>query len=171
MMTSNTFADVIGPLAEHFFGQPTKSTKTELRFGTHGSKRIDLKNGTWFDHEVKTGGGVLDLIKQEKGFTEDSECYEWMEREGYWSNTRANGLAPSGLGLFKVNSKEVAHHDYVDEGGNSLFQVVKLEPKDFRQRRRRVFRMGMVRQGRPTGAVSVARCARSSRERAHRVHC
>ena len=80
-MASNTLADVIGPLARRFFGQPTKESKTESRFGTHGSKRIDLKKGTWFDHEAKEGGGVLDLIKHEKGFTEDSECYEWMDRE------------------------------------------------------------------------------------------
>ena len=81
-MASNTLVEVIGQLARHFFGQPTKSSETELRFGTHGSKRIDLENGTWFDHEAKEGGGVLDLIKHEKGFTEDSECFGWMEREG-----------------------------------------------------------------------------------------
>ena len=107
-----------------------------MRFGTHGSKRIDLEKGTWFDHEAKEGGGVLDLIKHEKGFTEDSECFGWMEREGLWNDTRAKGLAPSDLGLFKPGSKEVAYHDYVDEAGNHLFQVVKYEPKDFRQRRR-----------------------------------
>lgn len=31
-------------------------------------------------------------------------------------------------------SKEVAHYDYRDEDGNLLFQVVRFEPKDFRQR-------------------------------------
>lgn len=33
-------------------------------------------------------------------------------------------------------AKEVAHYDYRDEHGKLLFQVVRFEPKDFRQRRR-----------------------------------
>ncbi len=32
--------------------------------------------------------------------------------------------------------KIVAEYDYVDEGGKTLFQVVRFDPKDFRQRRR-----------------------------------
>jgi hypothetical protein len=36
---------------------------------------------------------------------------------------------------FKTVSKIVAEYDYRDEVGDLLFQVVRFEPKDFRQRR------------------------------------
>jgi len=35
----------------------------------------------------------------------------------------------------KQPPKELAHYDYTDEHGELVFQVVRLEPKDFRQRR------------------------------------
>lgn len=35
----------------------------------------------------------------------------------------------------KVEPREVAHYDYCDESGNVLFQTVRYEPKNFRQRR------------------------------------
>ena len=40
-------------------------------------------------------------------------------------------LSPNGASGRKI----VATYDYVDEGGNLLYQVVRYEPKDFRQRK------------------------------------
>jgi putative DNA primase/helicase len=42
---------------------------------------------------------------------------------------------PNGGARLKTVSKIVAEYDYRDEDGNLLFQVVRFEPKDFRQRR------------------------------------
>ena len=39
------------------------STKTELRFGTHGSKHVELEELVWYDHEELAGGGVLELCR------------------------------------------------------------------------------------------------------------
>lgn len=47
----------------------------------------------------------------------------------------AVGLKPSDLFPKPTQRKEVAAYDYTDEDGNLLFQAVRYEPKDFRQRR------------------------------------
>jgi hypothetical protein len=56
-------------VARALLGEPNalRSSKTELRFGTHGSMSVDLEKGTYFSHEDQTGGGVLDLVKLRKG--------------------------------------------------------------------------------------------------------
>ncbi len=60
------YKNIIGAVALHYFGLPNASLSTpdkELRFGSHGSKSVDLIKGTWFDHEANVGGGAADLIK------------------------------------------------------------------------------------------------------------
>jgi len=49
--------------------------------------------------------------------------------------TMADLFEPNGGGLEKGMSKIVATYDYVDENGDLLFQVCRLESKSFRQRR------------------------------------
>jgi hypothetical protein len=113
-------------IARHFFGEPNEKLSRqniELRFGTHGSKSVDLKKGKWYDHETNQGGGPLDLIKREMDFNDNSDCWAWIEQQGYETNG------------FNRRRKEVAHYDYTDEGGNLLFQVVRYEPKKFLQRK------------------------------------
>jgi hypothetical protein len=132
---------LIEPLARQFFGEPNRarSSKTELRFGSHGSLSVDLDKGTWYDHEAQEGGGVVDLVRRQKGFHSDGECLQWLESDGYISDNRAR---PRGNGQYKLKpqhqqqplGQEVAHYDYLDESGHLLFQVVRFEPKDFRQR-------------------------------------
>ena len=57
------FAELIEPVARRLLGEPNArfSNAREFRFGTHGSMSIDLKKGTWFDHENSIGGGVIDF--------------------------------------------------------------------------------------------------------------
>ncbi len=61
-MTDPAHIDLLNAVARHFFGEPNaqRSKNGELRFGTHGSKSVDLKNGRWFDHEAGQGGGPFD---------------------------------------------------------------------------------------------------------------
>ena len=59
-------------VAKALLGVPNQSLSKqgkEWRYGTHGSLAIDLHKGTYFDFETDEGGGVLDLIKREKGLT------------------------------------------------------------------------------------------------------
>jgi RecA-family ATPase len=50
--------------AQALWGEATNKTKTEWRFGQHGSKSIDLVKLTYYDHQELAGGGVLDLLKR-----------------------------------------------------------------------------------------------------------
>ncbi len=148
------FVALMGPVACYLLGEPNQklSSPNELRFGTHGSLSVDLIKGTWFDHEAGVGGGVLDLIRREKGFHGAVSCMDWIERE---SPRFTNGPAPppqrtNGAGAPHASpqqkprpqqksvplGREADYYDYLDEAGNFLYQVVRYDPKTFRQRRR-----------------------------------
>src|SRR4051812_37933344 len=79
---SNEIARHMEVVARKLLGEPNKglSSKTELRFGTHGSLAVDLKTGTWFSHEDREGGGVLDLIARETG-GQNGEALVWLRDE------------------------------------------------------------------------------------------
>jgi hypothetical protein len=109
---SEQFADLMEPVARRLLGKlnAEMSNKNELRFGSKGSLSIDLRKGTYYDHEAGEGGGVLDLIKRK---TRGADPYEWM---------RAQRLI------------EDAIFDYRDENGALLFQVIRRPGKKFSQR-------------------------------------
>jgi putative DNA primase/helicase len=113
-------------VARRLYGEPNKtlSTASELRFGSHGSlavKIVGSKRGTWYDHENQIGGGVIDMLA-EKGVAA-ADVADWFRRE--------LGIDISDGGKQCI----VAVYSYVDENGKLIFQVVRFDPKDFRQRR------------------------------------
>ena len=74
----------------------------------------------------REGCGTLEFVEREKGW-KGAEAIDNLKREGY-----INGAAkPSGQSKKKI----VARYDYRDEQGELLFQVCRMEPKDFCQRR------------------------------------
>jgi RecA-family ATPase len=129
------FAEIIEPIARLLLGEPnrTLSSKRELRYGTRGSLSVDLQKATWFDNEVNQGGGVLDLITRETGLT-GKDRNEWMDEHGF--NVDGDAAQQSrGKRNGGANFNVVKTYDYVDDAGKLLFQVCRLDPKDFRQRR------------------------------------
>src|SRR5215831_10405851 len=109
---------LLGPINEDL------SSETELRFGSRGSMSVNLKKGVWQDHETNEGGGVIDLIKRERP---GEDPMQWLRSESL-----LNGDArPKKPKLGRI----VAVYNYLDENNAPLFQVVRFEPKDFRQRR------------------------------------
>jgi putative DNA primase/helicase len=117
----------IGDIARAILGEPNQalSNGRQLRFGQHGSIAVEIrgeKAGSWFDHEANAGGGPWDLIRLKLGKV-DGEAVAWLKTIGI-------DLAPKG-GFGRI----VATYDYRDESGTLLFQVVRLEPKHFKQRR------------------------------------
>jgi RecA-family ATPase len=127
-------AKLIEPVARCLLGEPNVqlSSKNELRFGSRGSLSVDLRKGVWHDHETNEGGGTLDLIERQTGLHE-AERFEWLtQNTTYQDETKANGHDRGGGKLGRV----AATYPYVDEAGNFLFEVVRFDPKDFRQRRR-----------------------------------
>jgi putative DNA primase/helicase len=121
------FARHIGDIARAILGEPNTalSTRFQLRFGQHGSIAVDIrgpKAGSWYDHENEQGGGPWDLIHIKLGKV-DGEAIAWLKTIGIEIDPRP------GFGRI------VATYDYPDESGKLLFQVVRFEPKDFKQRR------------------------------------
>jgi hypothetical protein len=129
-MTADAFAPHIEAVARHLLGEPNKalSSLNELRFGKQGSVSVDLQNGVWFDHEAGTGGGVLDLVARQTRSSLGSAAKYIRDDMGI---VVANDRLPEP----PKPSKVVATYDYADEDGEILFQVQRLEPKGFRQRR------------------------------------
>jgi hypothetical protein len=126
------FAPHIGLVAKAVWGEPNArlSTRHDMRFGTNGSKSVDLRKGVWRDHETDEGGGVLDLLRIMKGLT-TAGAFKFLEELGVHM-PRRDEPQPS---VEYNRGKIVATYDYHDANGEVLFQVVRLDPKDFRQRK------------------------------------
>ena len=121
------FISLMGPVARLLLGEPNAklSSDRELRFGTHGSLCVDLEKGVWKSFEDDQGGGVLDLIEREKGLT-GAAAFRWLEE---------NHLKEPNSNVHRL-SIIVETYPYVDAGGHCRYEVVRFDPKDFRQRRR-----------------------------------
>lgn len=123
----------IEPVARAIYGDPNPhlSSKTDLRFGSHGSMHVDVTKGTAYSHEEKIGGGVLWLVEREKKLS-GAAAFAFLREIGCDiprpEHAARADAKPAPLG------KVVASYDYVDENGLLLFQVARFEPKTFRQR-------------------------------------
>jgi RecA-family ATPase len=117
-------------------GKPNQhlSSKTELRFGTHGSLSVDLEKFVWFDHEANRGGGTLDFIAFEKQLT-GRAAFDYMRDELKLPIDDGPAPANGHSNGYVVARKIAATYDYIDESGALLFQVVRYDPKAFAQRR------------------------------------
>ena len=119
---SSDLSRAMAPAAREILGEPNDdlSSDEELRFGTRGSVVVKVKAGTWFDHAANNGGGVLDFVKSHRGTDKDG-ALAWLRDRGHLSK-------PGGLNI-------VARYPYLSADGDLLFEVVRFDPKDFRQRR------------------------------------
>lgn len=123
------FAALMPDVAERLLESPNRalSSSKELRYGSRGSLAVDVEKGVFHDHEAGTGGGVLDLIARENG-GDHAAAVDWLRAEGLLDGDRPKTSAPA------RKPQPVAAYDYVDEHGELLFQVVRFDPKTFRQR-------------------------------------
>lgn len=119
------FSAIAEDVARELLGEPNKalSNEKELRWGSHGSFSLDRSKGVWHDHERGEGGGVLDMIRRERGLV-NGQALDWLQERGFIPPRSAHS-----------QRRIVATYDYTDEAGALLFQVCRMEPKDFRQRR------------------------------------
>lgn len=118
------------PVARDLLGEPSQhfNSRNELRFGSRGSLSVRLDKGTWFDHETQEGGGVLDLVKRHKRLDNDA-AMSWLEVHGYIAKETRNSRAAD-----KPNRRIISTYNYTDADEKLLYQVVRYDPKDFRQR-------------------------------------
>jgi len=108
------------------------SKGTELRFGTRGSLAVDLDKGAWYDHEEGVGGGVLDMINKQTGITSRTGQLSWLENSGF-RKVQPDTATKKPKAVSKSDIQTTYAYD--DEKGQLLFEVVRFDPKDFRQRR------------------------------------
>lgn len=133
-MSEIDFTLIAGDVVRELLGPHNEevSSGKEWRYGSRGSLAIDLRKATWHDHEFGEGGGLLDLIARETGCGR-AGAMQWLRTHGYIAaeqQPRRSG------GAMKTAKPEIAAtYDYRDETGELLFQVCRMEPKDFRQRR------------------------------------
>lgn len=145
MSNADAFVALIGPVATRLFGAPNKamSNANELRFGKRGSLSVDLQKGAWFWHGEGKQGGVLDLIAEKEG-TDRKGAIDWLKANGFnvpegdRPARAGNGGAHGGNDRSSDQPRPqiVKTYPYVDERGELIFEVVRMEPKDFRQRRK-----------------------------------
>jgi hypothetical protein len=127
------FVDLMEPVVRRLLGAPNPhlSTKDEWRYGSRGSLSVKVggdHKGTWRDHEAATGGGVLDLVARERG-GDRKDAADWLKQEFGLADERPSRPGKPPLGPI------VAIYQYTDENGELLFEVMRHDPKNFRQRR------------------------------------
>lgn len=98
----------------------------------HYCVSIDLEKQVWCCNDCQKGGSVIDWLMIEHDITAQAA----MEKlggatNGHTSTQPAQRQQVNG----GVKPKITKTYDYTDTEGKQLFQVVRLEPKDFRQRR------------------------------------
>jgi putative DNA primase/helicase len=120
-------------VAAYFWGEPTSTTSKEFRWGTHGSRCVNLERNVWYDHEVKDGGDTIALVERELRLSRAVAISWLLDGRNYSGAAGLNNLngqqRPDPLG------RVAATYDYINESGALLFQVLRFDPKTFRQRR------------------------------------
>ena len=143
--TSHT-PGLIGHVAARLLGEPNPahSSAMEARYGTNGSLSIDLASNTFFDHEANEGGGLLDFVVHRGEAKDRRDAGAWLDRSGLAGMPATASPPPAGRPANTATKPKatrpslgnpVAAYDYRDAAGELLLQVLRFEPKTFRQRR------------------------------------
>jgi hypothetical protein len=119
---------------------PAHSSATEARYGTHGSLSVDLLKNTFFDHEANTGGGLLDFIVYQGEAKDPRDAGVWLDRSGLLNTSPATPPPPTKTRTTPKATRPklgelVVTYDYRNPTGELVMQVLRFEPKTFRQRR------------------------------------
>jgi hypothetical protein len=90
---------------------------------TRPSLRINPVKAVWHCDPCAKGGDIFRFVKEWRGCTFSDALRFLAERAGLNGSSSASAR------------REIATYDYTDETGALLYQVVRFEPKNFRQRR------------------------------------
>jgi len=121
----SNIASYIETVAKAYWGEPNQKRGHTLRWGTHGSREVDLRKGTWFDFEANEGGGVVDLVRANEGATIMGSIPDILEKKFGIQKQAQVKLQPARF--------MSAVYDYTDEHGEVVYQIRRYEPKTFRQ--------------------------------------
>ncbi len=126
------------PVAARLLGEPNSRLSKppkDIRYGAHGSMKIDTVAGQFYDHEAGVGGGVLVLIKHKLG-CDHAGAVSWLRREGLLSgaphqpsgggNEGAKKWRPEYSGMLRnVDVVIIGDSDEVEKVAASLRGIAK----------------------------------------------
>ena len=116
-------------IARHYWGEPNARLSVKgrtLRWGTKGSRELDLQKGAWYDFEEEEGGGVIDLVKRHGKLGISGSVADVLEREFGIQKQAQKALEP------KQYIQRI--HSYCDADGAEAYQALRMYPKSFRLR-------------------------------------
>lgn len=120
-------------------GKTNRCAATEHK-PMHYCVSIDLERNIWNCHDCGKGGSVIDWVAIEQGVSISDAMARLGGTNGDsrpHSSARATAPAPKTAQASNGAKPKIAKtYDYTDAKGELVFQVVRLEPKDFRQRRK-----------------------------------
>ncbi len=111
-------------------GEAAKSCRSPLRADdTNPSFSVFNDGLLWKDHGTGEHGDAIDLLSRARNLSLKDAIAEFKRLAG------VEDTAPAAPPRSNASPWIVATYDYRDEAGQLLFQVVRLDPKGFRQRR------------------------------------
>ena len=115
-MTGGDLAAAMPAVARALLGEPVAhmSTVKEWRYGRRGSLAIDVERGLWCDHEAATGGGVIALIRRERG-GDTAAALHWLG-EADRDNLAHARLPRTTASYGESNARRIAYAVRVWEG-------------------------------------------------------
>jgi uncharacterized protein DUF3987 len=118
-----SFIPVIN-VARELFGKEgrERSTNKERHFTDHGGLFVNVEKNKWYSHGNQRGGDVVSLIQFATG-CDFKGALSWLRSRGYLAESQG-----------RPQKRITAEYDYVNEE-SEFYQVVRYDPKDFRQRR------------------------------------
>ena len=117
-------------IAKHYWGEPNAKLSVKgktLRFGNFGSIELDLQKKTYYDFERCEGGGVVDIVRNYGKVTISGSVAETLEKEFGIQRQTQKSLVPKQY-ISKI-------YEYYNADGELGYQILRYEPKTFRQRR------------------------------------
>ena len=99
----------------------------------HPSLRISTEKDTWVCDPCGLGGRSIQLIKHAGLARDNLGAFAWLRQRG-WGPLNGRQVMKA-YGKIPVPGDCVAVYPYRDENGNTLYEVLRYEPKGFSQRR------------------------------------
>jgi len=123
MMAEEREHDISGDamlvICKALWGEPTLISGDEYRWGTHGSRRLSVNNGQFYDYELDKGGNAISLLKLHGN---GKPIHQQLDDFGF-------RLQPVREQTTKrpEHFQEVARYFYTDENGVVSYQVAREE--------------------------------------------
>lgn len=120
------FGALMPKVATLLFGLPAHENEAEMRWGTHGSLKVDVEAGRFDDYEAKESGGTLKLIMRELR-CDKAGALDWLEREGLIQPREDDDGDTSGRPDDTGGPIGSTFYNYQDERGATRYRVERRE--------------------------------------------